>query len=226
MARTRFNYFAAFVLLLSASVLGVAAGGPVVAEVYAASPPGQPSDSDRVWMDRLLRRLLSNSEGMPIPVTNTLNSLDRTLDWTFDCPTGAKLKRVQVLVSTEHVAWDPHLAGSHGSAGTYYWGVRMFSLGGVATITADNWLMLDPKSLEYEAKKGAGGTVVNEGLLYHELLHGELMILAMNSPRWKRKACNLELDLRRNDQDHEHIDPAVDIYLENRARLLPQGAAG
>lgn len=213
------NYFLGFLLGL---VLLLSSPLPTVGSELA----GRPGRQERAWMARLLEGLEQNQEAMPIPVVNTMNSLDGTLDWTFQCPSGTRLRQVQVLVSTEHVAWDPRLAGNHGSAGTYYWGVRITALGGNAKIIADNWLMLDPKALEYEAGKGAGGAVLNEGLLYHELLHGELMILAMNSPRWKRKACNLELDLRRNDEDHEEIDPAVDIYSNNRNRLLRQGTAG
>lgn len=196
------------------------------ANVEAKRPATRaPSALEREWISRLSSQLRSNSSAMPIPVVNTLESLERTLAWGFDCPKGARLKRVEMLVSTEHIAWDPRLAGRHGSAGTYYWGVKLFSLSGVATVTADNWVMLNPVTLEYEASKADGGTVLNEGLLYHELLHGELLILAMATPSWQRSACNLDLDLERNDGDHSDIDPAVDIYLENRSRLLRNAAA-
>ncbi|MFT4571376.1 MAG: hypothetical protein ACI8TX_002484 [Hyphomicrobiaceae bacterium] len=185
-----------------------------------------PSRAERQWIAKLKVGLQRSAASMPIPVTNTLESLERTLAWGFDCPVGTRLKRVNMLVSTEHVSWDPRLAGRHGSAGTYYWGVRLYSMSGVATLTADNWVMLNPASLEYEAGKGKGGEAINEGLLYHELLHGELLILTTSTSAWKRKACNLELDLDRNDGDHRDIDPAVDIYLENRSRLLQNAAAG
>jgi hypothetical protein len=184
-----------------------------------------PSQAEREWVARLAKGLGEHTEAMPIPVTNTLASLERTLSWSFDCPRGTRLKRVNMLVSTEHIAWDPRLAGRHGSAGTYYWGVRLYSMSGTATVTADNWMMLNPSTLKYEAAKGEVGEGINEGLLYHELLHGELLILAMATPSWQRNACNLRVDLERNDGDHRDIDPAVDIFLENRSRLLRQAAA-
>lgn len=203
----------ALVLILSTVFCTATLPVPGVAHSGTTQPP---TAAERAWLEQLLERLLRNQPKMPIPVVNTANSLDKTLVWGFACPPGARLREVEMVVSTEHIHWDSSLAGRHKSAGTYYWGVKLYSLSGKAVVTADNWVMLNPFYLERQAKHGEPGAIVNEGLLYHELLHGELLILAMATREWQTKACNLELDLQRNDEDHLQIDPAVERYIDNR----------
>jgi hypothetical protein len=207
-------------VLLGAALLILAAAAGAA---FAQPQTRPPTAAER---EKLLARLDHHQPAMPIPVVNTANSLTKTLSWEFDCPAGSRLREVEVVVNTELIHWDPSLAGRHRSAGTYYWGVRMYSLSGRATVTADNWVMLDPTYMDKQARRGESGYLVNEGLLYHELLHGELMILAMATREWQTKACNLELDLRRNDQDHTHIDPAVDRYIESRTSGVVANTSG
>ena len=204
------------VVAIFVGCVGFVIGGSGPIESYAGSRPvaRSPTAAERGWVATLMDDLAANADAMPIPVVNASISLTKTLNWSFSCPPGSRLREIEMLVSTELVHWDPHLAGRHKTAGTYYWGVKLYSLGEKATVTADNWVMLDSKILDRQARRGRTGDLVNQGLLYHELLHGELMILAMATREWQTKACNLELDLRRNDQDHHTIDPAVKRYLD------------
>lgn len=176
-----------------------------------------PSAEERRWMSTLLERLGRNASGMPIPVTNTVNSLTKTISWKIPCARGTRLREVEVVINTEHVAWDPRLTSRSRSTGLYYWGVTSRSVGGFAKIIADNWLMIDANYINRHDRKGGKGVLEGEALLYHELLHGELMILAMGTSEWQRKACNMVIDLERHDQDHGDINPAVDMYVSHRS---------
>jgi hypothetical protein len=78
--------------------------------------------------------------------------------------------------------------------------------------------MLDPAVTARDEAGNDLERLADEGLAYHELLHGQLLIDAMdNDANWQKKVCNCQFDLAPSDGEHTAIDPAVDGYLENRA---------
>lgn len=185
------------------------------------------SDQERVLLEQTLQRLRGHAAAMPVPVTNTMNSLDQTVAWSFECPSDARVEKINVQIATRQITWDRSRLGNHPIFGAYHWDMGIYAAGGIiGTITANNWLMLDADYVEAAARRGEDGEIENEDLLYHELLHGELQILAMGTAQWQRKACNLELDLSHSDEHHRNIEPAVREFLRNRERLIPGPAAG
>jgi hypothetical protein len=153
---------------------------------------------------------------MPVPVDDVIASFTQPWTKVFDCPPGSKMTKVTVNVTTRLVAWDPALAEKD-SEGTYHWGLDWQWVGTEKTITATNWVMLDPRVTQRDENNEPEGPRADEGLLYHELLHGQLLIDAMKTPAWLAKACNCEIDDGPADWKHAQIPGHVDGYLGKRA---------
>ncbi|MFQ5825016.1 MAG: hypothetical protein ACE5JB_13260, partial [bacterium] len=86
-------------------------------------------------------------------------------------------------------------------------------------ITANNFIMLDPKVTDWQERKPLFRPLADEALLYHELLHGQLLIDAVSIKDWKDEVCNCNFDLSPRDADHEQIPELVYTYLQNLAAL-------
>ena len=212
--------------LVLVTLIAVAWPWSVAGPAGAASPPSA-SSQESVLLEQTLKRLRQHAAAMPVPVTNTVNSMQETVAWSFDCPRGSRVETVNIEISTRQIAWDPSRMGNHTVFGAYHWDMSIYVAGGIlGTISANNWLMLDADYVEAAARRGEEGRIENEDLLYHELLHGELQILAMGTPQWQRRACNLDLDLSPSDASHRSIEPAVRAFLRNRQRLIPQSEGG
>jgi len=168
----------------------------------------------------ILGRLNRNRIAMPIPVDDAVGSLDHEIVKRFDCSsTDANFDSVDVRVRTRHVGWNRRVAVEH-SMGTYYWNVEVVSRDRHETIRAHNWLMIDPRSTGVREAAFGTGEVTNEALLYHELLHGQLLISAMDTPKWRRAACSGRVRLGRERIQHSIINPAVSRYVRNRTERL------
>jgi hypothetical protein len=163
-------------------------------------------------------RLQNNAASMPKGVGDAIASLSGTVTKMITCPSGTQVTMVTVNSTTTLVHWDPALAESN-TAGTYKWECTSMIQGGKKVVTCRNWIMLDPAVTAASEVGTDLDKLSDEGLLYHELLHGQLLIDAMtNDANWQKKVCNCQFDLGPSDPGHSVIDPAVDGYLENRAR--------
>ena len=61
------------------------------------------------------------------------------------------------------------------------------------------------------------GPMANEGLMYHEFLHGQLLLNAMDTEPWKQKVCQCTFDIAPADSAHAVIPGLVDGYYTGRA---------
>jgi len=179
----------------------------------------RPSLREMEIVHSILDRLDGNRVSMPIPVDDAIGSLDRELVKSFDCPAGSAVDSVDVRIRTRHVGWNRHLAVEN-SMGTYYWNVELVTRGRHETITAHNWLMIDPRSTGVREAAFGTGEVTNEALLYHELLHGQLLMSAMDTSKWQRDACGGRVRLGRERIHHSLINPAVAGYVRDRTARL------
>ncbi len=188
----------------------------------AAAGLGEPTSEEIAWMRRLLVEIRANHDKLPVSVVNTINSLTKTVSWKFRCPRGARFKEIEMQVSTNHVHWDLSRLRQRRAVGGYAWRMELNALAGQAKVVADNWIMLDTEHLALQERmaKATGEPSVSEQTLYHELLHGEILLLAMATPEWQRKACDKQLDLEHLDAQHHMIDPAVNKYVERRTTEL------
>ena len=173
-----------------------------------------------------LTRLTANATSMPIPVNDVIDSLNKTVSKSFNCSGGSSVTKVMVNIATTVKDWDPKEAEKvknetgETPVGIYGWDASWQVVGGVKTINATNWVMLDPNVTIPEENNPPLGPLADEGLLYHELLHGQLLINAMNTSAWQAEACNCTFNLTPADASHVVIYPAVNSYLTNRAPTM------
>jgi len=206
-------------LLFSACVLTFAYASAPTTSFALPQEILRPSLRGTEIVRSILGRLQRNRISMPIPVDDAVNSLDREIIKRFDCPAGATVDSVDVRVRTRHVGWNRRLAVEH-SMGTYYWNVEVVTRGRHETIRAYNWLMIDPRSTGVREAAFGTGEVTNEALLYHELLHGQLLMSAMDTSKWQQNACSGRVRLGRERIHHSIINPAVSGYVRDRSARL------
>ena len=120
----------------------------------------------------------------------------------------SRVEKVRILIRTLLISWDESLSGKlgEGSLGAYSWNnCEIWMKKGIKTLKFTNYLMLNPKELA-EKETDDFGKVENEGLLYHELLHGQLLIDAMQeSLFWQGKVCRHDFDFTPVDVEHNVI---------------------
>ena len=138
------------------------------------------------------------------------------------------MERVSVTITTTLKAWDPAALRAQGSeqagagreSGAYLWNGFIRTGKDETTMEFSNALLFDPRA--FKKPQGQLGALANQTLLYHELLHGQLLINAMKrDASWRENVCAGEgPDLGAADANHEHI-PALEQTL---ARTLAENA--
>jgi len=203
--------------------LFVATGNSVME--YNQTPTPTPTLTQKEIFDAILARLVGNAASMPIPVNDVISSLTGHVGFSFICPSGCPVFACTLDITTTVKDWDPKEAEEveeetgKTPVGIYSWSGSWQVVGDIKTITAENWVMLDPAVTTDAEADPPMGTLANEGLLYHELLHGQLLINTMKtSLTWQESACHCNIDLDpTGDLYHSQIYPAEDAYLDARA---------
>lgn len=159
-------------------------------------------------------------------VMDVLASLTAPVNVHFKCPDGSPVNSVNINITTQHRRWDRTLAekivGHTGIVGAYLWNIAPPVIAnGKKTYTAMNVIMLDPSVTTAQEQDMPLGRLADEALLYHELLHGQLLINAMRTDAaWQNNVCQCNApDLAPSDPDHEMIHGLVDTYMQNVAGL-------
>ena len=203
-------------LLLRAMRLGAV----IAVAVLMVAPFARAADPPSHWEMFCLKaaRLQLNVQHKPVKVTQALASFAGPIVKTFKCPSGCPVDEVTVTVTTKVVPWDPKRAKA-GSSGTYTWNAKSTIAGKKKTITCDNELMLDPSVTAGDESGGDVGQLVDEGLLYHELLHCQLLLNAMDTAAWQLKACKCEFDMSPSDPNHTQVPGLVNEYMDSRAPI-------
>ncbi len=196
--------------MLSAALVAVMMAA--VPALALPEPVYDPTPEEEALFASIMERLESNGSAMPIAVDETLASFRKPLRKTFDCPEGSFVRSIDLSVSTKHVRWNTKVAVER-SLGTYKWNLDLVTYGDTAKITANNWLMIDPRPAARRESEQLSGSTTNEALLYHELLHGQLVITEMDSAEWQARACSRFGAAKVSRDYHETIDPAVGHYL-------------
>lgn len=103
--------------------------------------------------------------------------------------------------------------------GTYSWQCKITtSSKGIITMDCDNTLKLNPDVLiPNDAKDKRSQKVDNLVILYHELLHGQLMLNAISSSQeWRNDVCNKtpndKIDYSYSDKQHVVINPLQEDF--------------
>jgi hypothetical protein len=192
---------------------------------YNQTPTPTPTLTQKEIFAAILARLVENAASMPIRVDDVILSLVEHVGFSFICPEGSPVFACTLDITTTVKDWDPKEAEraeketGKTPVGMYKWGINWQTVGDIKTITAENWVMLDPAVTTDNEADPPMGTLADEGLLYHELLHGQLLINAMMSNLiWQGSACHCDVDLDpTGDTYHSQIYPAQDACLDARA---------
>jgi len=148
-------------------------------------------------------------------VSDVLSTFDKPLVVTFPCNPTDLNNLVVNVVKTRLVRFDETQAhqGDLITGGTYTWQCQITTQEGKITNECNNELKLNPDLLT----NGTGidprvHQIENLIILYHEFLHGQLMIDAIkSSDKWKQDVCNKSstenIDYSYADGSHKMVNP-------------------
>jgi hypothetical protein len=194
----------------------------------SAGDPVEPTEAERVAFMNKLERFISHQELQQQSFSDVVASLSNTIVKTIECPEGSEVMQVVINIKTNQIRWDKNLTINGRSAGIgynntgwYHWTYEGKIEDGVKTIDACNYILLDSMLMVDQEASPPFGPAYDEALLFHELLHGQLVIDSiMTNPAYQQKLCNCTFDLSAADISHELIPGKEVIYLEALLRDL------
>lgn len=160
-------------------------------------PPANANDT-RLWND-IVQRLLNNRTKWPYPVNDALNSMSGPLPpITFPC-NNSKISGITgavINIGTALKGWNVSIGENND--GYYYWAYDPARrVGTTKVVDVRNFVALNYSAVNPDESDDIG-KVLNEAIVYHELLHGQLLIDAMKTDtKWQDDYCNctFRLDL-------------------------------
>ena len=216
-------------IIRNAYFTALTVAGLVVIQDYGhplSDEPKDPTFVERTHFQRNLTRLQGHSKDLPRTVDEVIRSLSDTLRLAFDCPAGAKVDGVTIKVSTRHIRWERRITVDQtgievpaNAVGYYIWHPRIRIANRRKDIVADSFVMLDAVGPLWPGKSSILGPISDESIIYHELLHGQLLIEAMYEKAWRKQVCDCEFDYGPQDAGHQLIPDLVYAHLKNLADL-------
>lgn len=183
----------------------------------------QPSLEEQQMFKNLLDKFLKLDIDRE-DVSGILSTFDKPRIVTFPCNPEDVNKLVVNVVETRHAGFtvpEEH-EGSIILGGTYSWQCKITtSSKGIITMDCDNTLKLNPDVIMPNEKKDVRSQEVdNLVIIYHELLHGQLMLDAISSSQeWRNDVCNKtpadKIDYSYSDKQHIIIDPLQEEFTDN-----------
>ena len=153
-------------------------------------------------------------------VSEILDTFEKPSIITFPCDKTDVNELVVNVVETRHSGFsvpEEHQGGVI-LGGTYSWQCKITtSSKGVITMDCDNTLKLNPDVIAAQDRDSRIKEVENLVILYHELLHGQLMLDAISSSdKWRNDVCNKtpadKIDYSYSDKEHIIINPLQEEY--------------
>ena len=166
----------------------------------------------------LYNKLLAEFEKLDIEkkdVSDVLKTFKEQLVVSFPCDSTDLNDLVVTVVKTRLAKFDETEVHEGGvtTGGTYSWQCTVTTSEGKITMDCDNEIRLNPVNLTQDAERDPRiKKAENLVILYHELLHGQLMIDAItSSDTWRDDVCNKppegKIDYSYSDKDHKIINP-------------------
>ncbi len=180
----------------------------------------QPSIAEQNMFNDLLKKFLA-LDVQREDVSGILDTFEKPQIVTFPCNTEDINQLVVNVVETRHAGFtvpEEH-EGTVIVGGTYSWQCKITtSSKGIITMDCDNTLKLNPDVINPSEKKDPRSQEVdNLVIIYHELLHGQLMLDAISSSQeWRNDVCNKspsdKIDYSYSDKQHLIIDPLQEDF--------------
>ena len=175
---------------------------------------------------RMFNNLLSEFLKLDIEredVSGILETFEKPQIVTFPCDLEDVNQLVVNVVETRHAGFtvpETH-EGSFIVGGTYSWQCKITtSSKGIITMDCDNTIKLNPDVINPTEKRDIRSQEVdNLVIIYHELLHGQLMLDAISSSQeWRDDVCNKtpedKIDYSYSDKKHIVIDPLQEDFAD------------
>lgn len=177
----------------------------------------------------LFSSILSQFEKLDVPiknVTDTIGTFQKPLIVSFPCNANDTNNFVVTVVTTRLAKFDQSLVHQDiVTGGVYTWDCFITTEDGKITIQCNNDLRLNPQLLS----NGTGEEprvhqIENLVILYHELLHGQLMIDAIkSSTAWRQEICNKPvngtIDYSFADPNHKNINTIQTFFASELVQL-------
>ena len=166
----------------------------------------------------LYNKLLAEFQKLDVEkkdVSDVLKTFEKPLIISFPCDSADLNQLVVNVVKTRLAKFDDSQVHEGGVVlgGTYTWQCTVTTSEGKITMDCNNELRLNPNVLTQDSQRDSRiQKVENLVILYHELLHGQLMIDAIkSSEKWRDDICNKppqnKVDYSYSDKDHKIINP-------------------
>ena len=199
--------------------LGIVTAVLLFTNCISASAIYEPPSSQEI---DLFNSLLSQFEKLDVPikdVSDVIRTFQQPLIVSFPCNANDTNNFVVTVVSTRLSKFDQTLVHQDiVTGGVYTWNCQVTTEDGKITIQCNNEIRLNPELL----LNGTGldprvHQIENLVILYHELLHGQLMIDAIKSSlAWKEEVCNKPIngtiDYSFADPNHKNINPLQTLF--------------
>jgi hypothetical protein len=178
-----------------------------------------PSNQER----DLFNSLLDQFEKLDVPikdVTDVIRTFQKPLVVSFPCNANDTNNFVVTVVTTRLAKFDQNIVHQDlVTGGVYTWNCIITTEGGKITVECNNELRLNPELLSNSTGVDPQvHQIENLIILYHELLHGQLMIDAVKSSSsiWKQEVCNKPpngtIDYSFADSNHKNITPLQTLF--------------
>jgi len=179
---------------------------------------------------QLYNKLLAEFERLNIEkkdVSELLDTFEKPLIISFPCDSTDQNNQVISVIKTKLTRFDETQTHDEGviTGGTYTWKCTVTTTEGKITMDCDNELQINPDYMTHDVQKDPRiKKIENLILMYHEFLHGQLMIDAItSSEKWRDDTCNKppegKIDYSYSDKNHKIINP---LQQEFAAQLLEQ----
>jgi hypothetical protein len=181
-----------------------------VIPAYALYEP--PTAEEKTIFDQLLTQF-ETVDAPKKDVSDVIGTFQKPMVNTFSCNFGDINNQIITIVKTKLVKFDENTAHQDlVTGGSYTWHCSETMQGGKLFLDCNNELRLNPKVISNDTQIDPQlHDIENLVILYHELLHGQLMIDAItNSSLWQQDTCNLQpgkdIDYSFADPDHKIIN--------------------
>ena len=158
-------------------------------------------------------------------VSELLETFEKPLIISFPCDSNDQNNQVVSVIKTKLTRFDETQTHDEGviTGGTYTWKCTVTTTDGKITMDCDNELKINSDYIMQNVQKDPRiKKIENQIMMYHEFLHGQLMLDAIkSSEKWRDDTCNKpsdgKIDYSYSDKTHKIINP---LQQEFAAQLI------
>ena len=177
---------------------------------YALYEP--PTNEEQTIFDQLLAQF-ETVNATKKDVSDVIETFQKPMINTFSCNFHDTNNQIITIVKTKLAKFDENTVHQDlVTGGSYTWHCSETMQNGRISLDCNNELRLNPQVISNDTQIDPQlHNIENLVILYHELLHGQLMIDAIkNSSLWQQETCNLQpgenIDYSFADPDHKIIN--------------------